>query len=51
MHFVLFIFVDVEFECRIISVVHNTAHKDFNQEGVMVKGTIVEVDPSPLKTW
>ncbi|RMX47148.1 hypothetical protein pdam_00016207 [Pocillopora damicornis] len=42
---------DVEFECRIISVVHNTAHKDFNQEGVMVKGTIVEVDPSPFKTW
>ena len=50
---ILFLFVstDVEFECPILKVVYNKANKDFNEMGVMVKGTIVEVDSNPFKTW
>jgi len=48
---VLFICTDVEFECPILKVVHNTANDNFNRLGVMVKGTIVEVDSNPFKTW
>jgi len=43
--------LDVEFECPILKVVHNTANDNFNRLGVMVKGTIVEVDSNPFKTW
>ncbi|KAJ7389091.1 40S ribosomal protein [Desmophyllum pertusum] len=43
--------LDVELECPILKVVHNTANKDFNEMGVVVKGTIVEVDSNPFKTW
>lgn len=43
--------LDVEFECPILKVVHNTANDNFTKLGVMVKGTIVEVDSSPFKTW
>jgi len=49
--FVNFVSADVEFECPIIKVVHNRANKDFNEMGVIVKGTIVEVDSEPFKTW
>lgn len=43
--------LDVEFECPILKVVHNTANDNFNKNGVMVKGTIVEIDSNPFKTW
>ncbi|KAL9961820.1 hypothetical protein ACROYT_G030846 [Oculina patagonica] len=43
--------LDVEFECPILKVVYNKANRDFNEMGVMVKGTIVEVDSNPFKTW
>ena len=46
-----FVSVDVEFECPILKVVQNKANKDFNEMGVIVKGTIVEVDSKPFKTW
>lgn len=46
-----FVSADVEFECPILKVVHNQANKDFNEMGVVVKGTIVEVDSKPFKTW
>ena len=42
---------DVEFECPILKVVHNTANDNFTKNGVMVKGTIVEVDSNPFKNW
>ena len=42
---------DVEFECPILKVVHNTANENFTKNGVMVKGTIVEVDSNPFKNW
>ena len=47
----LFVYTDVEFQCPILNVVHNTANDNFNKNGVMVKGTIVEVDSNPFKTW
>ena len=47
----LFVYTDVEFECPILNVVHNTANDNFNKNGVMVKGTIVQVDCNPFKTW
>ncbi|XP_074607488.1 small ribosomal subunit protein eS8-like [Acropora palmata] len=43
--------LDVEFECPILKVVHNTANDNFTKNGVMVKGTIVEIDSNPFKTW
>ena len=42
---------DVEFECPILKVVHNTANDNFTKNGVMIKGTIVEVDSNPFKNW
>ena len=42
---------DVEFECPVLKVVHNTANENFTKNGVMVKGTIVEVDSNPFKNW
>lgn len=43
--------LDVEFECPILKVVHSKANKDFNEMGIIVKGTIVEVDSKPFKNW
>ena len=48
---VCFLFADVEFNCPILKVVHNTANDNFTKNGVMVKGTIVEVDSNSFKTW
>ena len=48
---IYFVSTDVEFECPILKVVQSKANKDFNEMGVIVKGTIVEVDSKPFKNW
>jgi len=48
---IYFVSTDVEFECPILKVVHSKANKDFNEMGIIVKGTIVEVDSKPFKNW
>ena len=50
-HLIHLFLADVEFECPILKVVHNTANDNFTKNGVMVKGTIVEIDSNPFKTW
>lgn len=50
-HLIHLFLADVEFECPILKVVHNTANDNFTKNGVMVKGTIVEIDSHPFKTW
>ena len=42
---------EVEFQTPILDVLFNTAHKDFTERKIMVRGTIVEVDGQPFKTW
>ena len=42
---------DVQFKTPILEVLYNTAHKDFTEKKIMVKGTIIEVDGEQFKFW
>lgn len=44
-------FADVEYVSPILRVVHSSANKNFPCQGIMVKGTIVEIDGSKFKEW
>ncbi|CAB4035586.1 40S ribosomal S8 [Paramuricea clavata] len=42
---------EIEFQTPILDVLYNMAHKDFTSRKIMVRGTVVEVDGEPFKTW